>query len=350
MDWSRKRTGGDQMIGRRRGMLVVLCMLGVVATDAQAQLTLDFSEPEFALAYLDAPRGSPSRDSLWARIRSTTAFRRLGERERGMGRDFEDNAFRAFLESDTLARRRESLRATLRAWAQASAREAEELARRYLPAGTPIRATVHVMIKPRPNSFVFDLERDPAIFLYLDPALSAASFRNTVTHELHHVGYSAACRAIPDSSLPPVVRRWLSAFGEGWAMLAAAGDAASHPHATSDSISRARWDAALQQAPTDLVRLGGFFHSLLDGALTADAAQAQGMAFFSERPQGPWYTVGWLMTSTVERVDGHAALMRTLCDPVALLRAYQRIAPGMGAPQWDARLITRLTGDGPPPW
>lgn len=266
-----------------------------------------------------------------------------------MGRDFGDSAFRAFLESDSLVRRRETLRATLRAWRQASAREAEAQARRYLPEGTPIRATVHVMVKPRPNSFVFDLEGDPAIFLYLDPALSAEAFRNTVTHEVHHVGYSAACRATREWPVAPAVRRWLSAFGEGWAMLAAAGDASTHPHASSDSVSRARWDAAMAQAPTDLVRLGEFFHALLDGSATADAAQARGMAFFAERPQGPWYTVGWLMTSSVERVDGHAALMRTLCDPVALLRAYQRIAPDIGAPTWDPGLVARLTGARPPP-
>lgn len=324
---------------------LTLLLMGGVASQARAQLSVDMSEARMALAYVEAERGSSARDSLWEHIRKGAAYRRLGERELSMGRQFDDQSFRDFLESDSLSARLTALRSTLAVWERASADEAERRARSYLPVGTPLRATVYVMVKPRPNSFVFDLERDPAIFLYLDPSLSGESFQNTVAHELHHVGYASACRA---TSTPSPVHRWLSAFGEGWAMLAAAGGASRHPHESSDLVKRGRWDLAMAEAPGDLGRLSRFFSQILDGEMSEDRLSSGGMAFFAERPQGPWYTVGWLMVSTVERHEGREQLMRMLCDPVALIQAYQRIARRIGAPLWDDRLVERLTREPPP--
>ena len=70
------------------------------------------------------------------------------------------------------------------------------------------------------------------------------------------------------------------------------------------------------------------------------------MAFFGV--QGPWYTVGWLMASTVERKEGRTALVQTLCDPVRLLRRYNAAAgarrPGDPAlPAWSEALLARLS-------
>jgi hypothetical protein len=70
------------------------------------------------------------------------------------------------------------------------------------------------------------------------------------------------------------------------------------------------------------------------------------MAFFGV--QGPWYTVGWLMASTVEREGGRPALVETLCDPVRLLRRYNTAAAGRRAgnparPVWSEALLARLS-------
>lgn len=76
-------------------------------------------------------------------------------------------------------------------------------ARAHLPPEARIRATVHVVIKPRTNSFVFEVRTNPAIFLYLDPARTGPQFENTVAHELHHIGF-ASVQGRTDSIRSPI--------------------------------------------------------------------------------------------------------------------------------------------------
>jgi hypothetical protein len=201
----------------------------------------------------------------------------------------------------------------------------------YLPKGTKLRATVHLVIKPKENSFVFDVLGDPAIFLYLDPKVGPAKLENTVAHELHHIGYAAACRDAPDE-LP-----WLGAFGEGVAMLAAAGGPNVHPHAASLPADRTRWDADLARADEDLPHVEAFLLAVLDGKLSKEEETAQGMAFFGV--QGPWYTLGWKMAVAVENAEGRDALIATLCEPHRLLVAYNRVSTGA---RWSDALLERL--------
>lgn len=223
------------------------------------------------------------------------------------------------------------LRATLDDWARADLRAARALALAYLPAGAALRATVYLMLKPRPNSFVMAVGTDSAaIVLHLDPSVSRAKWENTVAHELHHIGYAGAC---PDSAAPPPADaslgealRWMSAFGEGVAVLAAAGGPERHPHAASDSAERARWERDLRNVPADLPRLEQFLLEVADGRLVdPDSIRRAGMSFFGDA-QGPWYTVGYTMARAVERRLGRARLVASLCDPRRLLGAYQTAA------------------------
>ena len=59
--------------------------------------------------------------------------------------------------------------------------------------GSRLRAAVYAEIKPQHNSFVYDLEHDPGIFLYVDPDVGRTQFTYTVAHELHHVGFAQNC-------------------------------------------------------------------------------------------------------------------------------------------------------------
>ena len=113
------------------------------------------------------------------------------------------------LRRGALAARREALERTLAAWKTADLEAAARRALAWLPATARIRARVYPVIKPRHNSFVFELDSDPAIFLYLDPEVSAPHFENTLAHELHHVGLHSISREMEAgiARLPEPARR-----------------------------------------------------------------------------------------------------------------------------------------------
>lgn len=286
----------------------------------------------------------------WERLFATTGYRRLEKREVGMGRRFEKKDFQRFVRSPELLARRKALADALRGWKTADAPAAARRALAYLPPGASIRATIFPDIKPRENSFVADLATDPAIFLAIDPAVPRGKLANTLAHELHHVGDAQSCHHAPSTGGEPVAvaLKWLSAFGEGVAMLAAAGGPDVHPHATSPAAERARWDRDVERVDGDFASLVSFFDDLASGRLAGAEADTRGMSFFGT--QGPWYTVGYTMAVTVERAFGRAYLVERLCDPVAFLEAYNRAAAernrvrGTRLPLWPAPLLERLAG------
>lgn len=310
-------------------------------------------EAEAALAYASSVRLRSPDVTAWQRLVTSEGYRRLHQREAAMGRAFTDSAFRAFLHADTLLARVPALERALAEWRNADVGAAAARAFGYLPAGTRLDAVIYPMVKPRDNSFVFDVATDSAaIFLYVDPAVSRAKLENTLAHELHHVGIAAACAAAEEGvGLAPAVRpavRWMGAFAEGVAMLAAAGGPVVDPHATSDSTERARWARDYANAPADMRLVEVFFMDIIEGRLKDEQAQRQRAAPFWGDAQGAWYTVGYLMAATVERVDGRDALVATMCDPYRLLVAYESAARRSGdtaLPRWSPRLMQHLTGN-----
>ena len=286
----------------------------------------------------------------WQRLFATQGYRRLQERESALGRAFTDSSFQAFLLQDTLAAQEPALAATVASWRDLDLAGAARRALAYLPASTTIRATMYPMIKPRPNTFVYGPGADRGIFVYVDPSLSRAKLENTLAHELHHIGYATACAGAADSARAPAVqtaRTWLGAFGEGVAMLAAAGGPGTHPHAVSSAEERARWDDDVADVGPDLRRVETFLLDVLDGRLSdPDSVQRTAMSFFGV--QGPWYTVGWTMATTIETVYGRPHLVAALCDPPALLAAYNSAAEARNAATgamlslWSDALLARL--------
>jgi len=268
----------------------------------------------------------------WRRLFSSEGYIRLAQRETSMKRPFTEEDFKAFVFSEDLLKRSGALAETLAAWTRSTPDAAARRALAYLPAGARIRAKIYPVIKPRENSFVFDVKTDPAIFLYLDPKVTPAQLENTVAHELHHIGYGTVCpppvAASEIERLPPGARsaaQWMGAFGEGLAMLAAAGGTAIHPHATSPAADRERWDRDVARFPNDLREVERFFLDLIAGRLDEEAENKRGFSFYGET-QGPWYTVGWKMAATVEETWGRERLITDACDPRKLLASYNEAA------------------------
>lgn len=329
--------------GRSLVMRAVACGVlayGVFAPPCPAQsvgppavkVSIVTDEAEAVLAVLaKKAAGQPITDEDWRRVFSSEGYTRLKKRELAMRRPFEDEDFKTFALSDQLSARARALAETLERWRRADAASAARLALAYLPKGASIRAKIYPVIKPRENSFVFDLDTDPAIFMYLDPAVSRPKFENTLAHELHHIGYGTVCPAektrgelarLPQNA--QTVLAYTRAFGEGFAMLAAAGGPDVHPHAASAPEDRARWDRDLTRFDSDLRKVEKFFLDVFANRLSEEQIGETVAPFYGE--QGAWYTVGWKMSVLIEKAFGRRALVAAMCDPRELLATYNRAA------------------------
>jgi hypothetical protein len=311
-------------------------------------------EADAALAILAKKQANKAvEESDWQRLFSSEGYVRLKKREAAMRRPFEDAEFKTFMMSDALFERTTALNETLAKWKSADVTRAAGLALAYLPKGARIRAKIYPVIKPRDNSFVFEISTDPAIFLYLDPGLSKEEFENYLAHELHHIGYGTACptKQIQDeiARLPQNVRtvvRYIGAFGEGFAMLAAAGGPDIHPHAVGSAKDRARWDRDVGNFSSDLKLVEKFFLDVLAGSLSEQQIDEAISSFFGE--QGAWYTVGWKMCAMIEKRFGRPALIDAMCDQRKLLQVYNRAATqynrksGDSLPLWSPSLIEAI--------
>ncbi|MBV8367488.1 MAG: hypothetical protein JO036_00940 [Candidatus Eremiobacteraeota bacterium] len=312
--------------------------------DDAIRLKLVADEARAVLAILARrAAGAAPYEAQWNALFASEGYRRLAERERSFKRPFEDAAFRAFVSDPALLARREQLAAALDAWSHADVTVCGRRALAYLPSGSRLHASVYPEIKPRTNSFVFDLEHDPGIFLYLDPAISATVFTYTVAHELHHVGFAQNCPT-PEvraqlERLPPRLKTfddWLGAFGEGFAVLAGAGGADVDPATVVGAESIPEWKDERATFAPRMVQLAAFFHDILSGKLSSDAARDAGLAFFGT--QGPWYTVGWRMAVTIERRFGRNRLIECIADNRLFIPTYNAASAGTALPKWSAEI------------
>jgi len=319
-------------------ILALILILGVFPS-AVAQknandrivLHLNTDEAEAALAILDKSNAKqPIGDADWQRLFATEPYTRLKKREASMHRDFTDDDFKNFVLSGDLLAKKDALRHTLEEWKKADLNASARRVLAYLPEQAHIRASVFPVIKPKANSFVFEPGTDPAIFLYLDPDESAAKFENTVAHELHHIGFASASSLAEarTKDLPANVKaavEWMGAFGEGFAMLAAAGSPDVHPHASSSPEERARWDHDMANFNQDLETLQSFFVDVINQKLkTKDEIDERAYTFFGV--QGPWYTVGYKMAVVIEKHYGGATLIECMLNPATLLARYDDAA------------------------
>ena len=336
--------------------LVLAATAAPAAETDRVQLTLDASEAERVLAIVEkraAGKEVPAAD--WQALFASEPYVRLKKRELSMRREFDDNDFRRFVFSDDLGKRAAALRRTLDAWKQADLRAAAARVLPYLPKDARIRAKVYPVVKPKTNSFVFEAATDPAIFLYLDPDQSAAEFANTIAHESHHVGYTAASAAYAEriKALPENARaaaQWMGAFGEGLAVLAAAGTPDVHPMQDFEEEDRIRWDQEAKAFEQLLRQVDIFFLDLVDGGFAKpEVADHVAFTFFGNR--GPWYSVGYRMGALVEKRYGRAVLVQCMADPRMLLARYNEAANEVNAagketmPVWSAALLTAVGAD-----
>ena len=319
------------------------------------QLSLDTSEAEQALRILQKESAHQAvTPEDWQQLFSTAPYQWLKAREAAMGRSFTDEDFQQFLLSPEALARQQEWEQTLAEMKQANMPAIGAGVLEWLPEGATIHARVFPEIKPKHNSFVWTKpENGPAIFLYLERQ-SKAKFENTVAHECHHIGLRSLEKRqeAVQAGLPENVKtaiNWMSAFGEGEAMLAAAGSVDRHPHWEDDASARARWDGDMMHFNADLEAVQQMLTEILDGTLKGDEAIGKRAAPFWGDVQGAWYTVGYEMAALVERAYGRQAFNECLLDPRKLLILYNQVAQqanakGATLATWSPDLLLRLDG------
>lgn len=301
-------------------------------------------EADAVLAILDArAKGRAIEEEAWQRVFRSEGYVRLKAREHAMGRAFEDDAFREFVLSPELLARRATLHDALQRTKRADLGAAARRALAYLPPNAVIKASIYPVIKPRENSFVFE---NDAIFKYLTDE-PPARFEETVAHELHHIGYGTACAAgtAPESLPAPkrAMRKWIAAFGEGFAVLAAAGGPQGDPYAAAEANVREAWRSGTANFAGELARVESFFTDVLDERVTGDAIHGRASELYGL--VGPWYTAGWKLAATIEEELGREELVRVMCEPATLPAAYNRAASarerrtGERLPRWSERVV-----------
>ncbi len=329
-----------------------------VADADRVRLLLDASEADAVLTILEKrASGKPASDADWHRLFASEPYVRLKKREASMHRDFTDDDFKRFVLSDDLAKRASELRRTLDEWKKADLAAAVRRILPYLPPSARVRASVYPVIKPKPNSFVFEVGTDPAIFLYLDPEASRSQFMNTVAHEGHHIGYAsvddeykARIASLPEN--PRQAARWMGAFGEGLAVLAAAGSPEVHPMQDFKPEERIRWDQDVRYVDQLLLQVNQFLLDVVGGGF-AKPEVADHVAFTFYGYRGPWYTVGHTMGATIEKRFGRAVLIDCMADPRKLLAKYNEAAAEANAsanaklPLWSPELLEAVGVAGP---
>ena len=294
-------------------------------------------EARAVLAILDLRAAKqPVPEVAWEKLFATEGYVRLKQRELSMHRAFDDSTFRTFVMSDDLLARREQLATTLGDWLHADLQHAAGLALAYLPANATIRATIYPVIKPAKNSFVFEHN---AIFMYVEP-IPREEFEATIAHEMHHIGYGTGCPK-SDKPMPDNLKKletWISAFGEGFATLAAAGGPDGIPQ--RKATTRAEWEKEMARFDENFATLTTFFQDVLDKKLQGDAADKRAFEFFGF--VGPWYTVGYRMAVVIEKTLGRDALIAATCDPHHFFATYNRAVRKSGErlPLWPERLAS----------
>src|ERR1044072_5180181 len=312
--------------------LAAVCLAQRPSLPSTVNVQIETDEADAVLAILGKKKANqPITDTDWQKVFSSEGYVRLKARETSMKRAFEDLDFKTFVLSDQMTERAHALEQTLAKWKDADVSASARLALAYLPKGARIKARIYPVIKPRENSFVFDVHTNPAIFLYLDPTMSREKFENHVAHELHHIGYATNCptkRTADEigklAANARTVLTWIGGFGEGFAMLAAAGGPDIHPHAVSGPDDRARWDKDVANFNDDLKKVEAFFLDVLANRLSPDEEQTRASTFYGV--QGPWYTVGWKMSVLIEKTFGRAKLLECICDLRKLLSTYNQAA------------------------
>lgn len=131
------------------------------STPSAVDVRLVTDQADAVLAILAKRKANQSiTEADWQRVFQSEGYIRLKKRETSMKQSFEDADFKTFVLSDQLAARSQALEETVARWKRADITRAAGLTLAYLPKRAQIKAKLYPVIKPRENTFVFEVKTD----------------------------------------------------------------------------------------------------------------------------------------------------------------------------------------------
>lgn len=304
---------------------------------------------DVVMVFSEKPSGCIN-DNDWDNLFASESYKILVERNKMLKINLTDTDFKdcvmKLLSEENLQRYKNVLQTVKSIDLQACAGRALK----YLPVNATIFTTVHLVVLPQPNYFIYCTKTTSAVFISLSVGLPLDDIENILVHELHHIGFLSIelqnnyYSGFATSHMYAL--RLLGYFREGIALLAAAGSAHNHPIPSSNPDLRLLWDNSINDSINAHKKIEDIFNEIFKGNITHEELDAKSLSFC--HILGPWYTLGWLMAVTVECQFGINKLNECMQD-LRLLLLYYNYAVELNSvhfnskyPLWSTDLLKHL--------
>lgn len=277
-----------------------------------------YDEIEAVISIIDRGIDGSLYDTDWIRLFESQGYQLLKKRESKMGTPFTDEAFQTFMITLIKKKLIEPYQLSLRRFKDIDLNLIQKMVMAYLPEKSVFNTTVIPIIKPKKNSFVHRIEGESYLFIYLEPNDLKARLENKLIHELHHIGLDSVYDPSKYFDLGVQAKKlieWTNAFGEGFAMLAAAGGPGYHPVPFDDEAGRV-WDENIRNYQVDFDKIQQFLFNILEDKFQNEKElMEKGMELMMNNGgQGSWYTVGWRISVIIEEILGRTVLIKCMED------------------------------------
>ena len=265
----------------------------------------------------------------WNNLFTAKGYQMLKQREKDMDNNFTDSILKEFLLDEETSSNLENYNNSLNRFLDIDLDHLISKTKKYLPQSAEINTAIIPVIKPESNSFVHSINERLLLFIYLEPNISKDKLENKLIHELHHVGLDDVYNKSDYSHLTAPAQKmieWTNAFGEGFAMLAAAGIIDEHPNNFSEE-SKKLWDENIKNFNTDFKKIENFLLNILYENFHNDKElYNKGFELMvSNGGQGSWYTVGYKIAKVIEKTANRKVLIDCMDDLTKLYTVYNEL-------------------------
>jgi len=294
----------------------------------------------------------PINKEQWDELFNSIGFKMLARRETEMNEGIDKSEFKEFVMNKIASDKYNHYKKSLEKLKSMNSDEIIKITKDYLPKNTELDTDIIPVIKPQKNSFIHRINDKLVLFLYLEPDILKEKMENKLIHELHHIGLDYVYQNSDYSCLSKPAQKvieWTNAFGEGFAMLAAAKGLENHPN-KFDKDLKSKWDENMGNFNKDFHKIQNFLLAILEGHFADDQKlYNRGFQLMTNNGgQGSWYTVGYQIAVIIEREAGREVLIECMKDLTKIYFQYNNLVEiynkkrNEDLPKWNDKILTSL--------